>query len=103
MTLTKAHLVEILCEQADFTRKDAKAAVDAFFQELVDTLAQGEPVKLSGFGQFELRDKKERPGRNPKTGVAVTVTERRVINFHASMKLKERVANAIIRNEEHSR
>jgi integration host factor subunit alpha len=102
MTLTKSHLVEILCDQARLSRKEAKEAVDKFFQEIVDVLAEGEPIKLSGFGQFELRDKKERPGRNPKTGEDVPIAKRRVVSFHASMKLKELVANVISRDQEHS-
>jgi len=62
--------------------------VELFFVEIKETLEQGEPVKVSGFGKFELRDKTSRPGRNPKTGAEIPITARRVVTFRASQKLK---------------
>jgi integration host factor subunit alpha len=92
-TLTKAELVEALHQQTGCHRHDGKIMVDTFFEEIVNTLVQGETVKLSGFGHFTLRDKSERPGRNPRTGVDVPIQARRVVTFHASQKLKAHVAN----------
>lgn len=88
MTLTKADLSEQLYEQVGFNNREAKEIVDAFFQEIIDCLVRGEEVKLAGFGVFALRDKPERPGRNPKTGEAVPISARRVVTFHASGNLK---------------
>ena len=88
MTITKADLAEILFENVGFNKRESKEIVDAFFEEIRSTLESGEAVKLSGFGNFELRDKPERPGRNPKTGEEVPIAARRVVTFHASQKLK---------------
>ena len=89
--LTKAHLAQGLCDELGFSRQEAKQLVEAFFEEIRTTLERNEPVKLSGFGNFQLRDKGERPGRNPKTGETIPVTARRVVIFHPSRKLRARV------------
>nr|BAL52426.1 integration host factor subunit alpha [uncultured Gammaproteobacteria bacterium]BAL54518.1 integration host factor subunit alpha [uncultured Gammaproteobacteria bacterium] len=91
MTLTKADLVEKLFVDIGLNRKDGKALVDLFFEEIKHALEQGKTVKLSGFGSFDLREKRERPGRNPKTGKEVPVTARRVVTFRAGQKLKNRI------------
>lgn len=87
-TLTKAELAELLFVKLGLNKREAKDMVDAFFDEIRNALEQGEGVKLSGFGNFQLRDKPQRPGRNPKTGQAIPITARRVVTFHASQKLK---------------
>ena len=91
-TMTKADLVEMLFNRMGMNKKDAKDMVDAFFDEIRLALESGRTVKLSGFGNFQLRDKAQRPGRNPKTGEEIAITARRVVTFHASQKLKEAVA-----------
>ena len=91
MTLTKADLADMLFEQVGLNKREAKDMVEAFFEEIRGALEEGESVKLSGFGNFELRQKSERPGRNPKTGEEIPITARRVVTFHASQKLKTRV------------
>ncbi|WP_274584171.1 integration host factor subunit alpha [Neisseria leonii] len=89
MTLTKAELADILVEKvSNVTKNDAKEIVELFFEEIRATLERGEEIKISGFGNFQLRDKPQRPGRNPKTGEEVPITARRVVTFHASQKLK---------------
>ncbi|ENS5980033.1 integration host factor subunit alpha [Neisseria gonorrhoeae] len=89
MTLTKAELADILVDKvSNVTKNDAKEIVELFFEEIRSTLASGEEIKISGFGNFQLRDKPQRPGRNPKTGEEVPITARRVVTFHASQKLK---------------
>ena len=87
-TLTKAELAELLFEQVGLNKPEAKDMVETFFDEIRDALERGESVKLSGFGNFQLRDKPQRPGRNPKTGQEIPITARRVVTFHASQKLK---------------
>ena len=89
MTLTKADLVDQLVGQSGLGRPDAKQLVNQMFEEIRGSLEKGEEVKLAGFGNFELRDKKPRPGRNPKTGDDCLITARRVVAFKASHKLKE--------------
>ena len=91
-TMTKADLVEMLFNRMGINKRDAKDMVDAFFDEIRTALESGRTVKLSGFGNFQLRDKAQRPGRNPKTGEESAITARRVVTFHASQKLKEAVA-----------
>ncbi len=91
MTLTKVDMAESLFNELGLTRKDGRELVDLLIEEIVGFLAVGEQVKLSGFGNFELRDKKERPGRNPKTGESVPVSARRVVTFSAGPTLKARV------------
>ena len=94
MTLTKADIVESIIAQIGIPRPDARQMVDDLFEEVRACLATGEAVKLSGFGNFELRDKKQRPGRNPKTGEEIPITARRVVSFKAGQKLKARVAGS---------
>ena len=87
-TLSKAELAELLFEQVGLNKREAKDMVETFFDEIRNALERGEAVKLSGFGNFQLRDKPQRPGRNPKTGEEIPITARRVVTFHASQKLK---------------
>jgi len=87
-TLTKAELADLLFERVGLNKREAKEMVEAFFEEIRLCLESGESVKLSGFGNFQVRHKPERPGRNPKTGVEVPISARRVVTFHASPKLK---------------
>ena len=87
-TLTKAELAELLFERVGLNKREAKDMVEMFFDEISDALERGESVKLSGFGNFQLRDKPQRPGRNPKTGEEIPISARRVVTFHASQKLK---------------
>lgn len=91
MTLTKAELADLLYEQVGLNKREAKDMVEAFFEEVRQALEAGDSVKLSGFGNFELRKKSERPGRNPKTGEEIPISARRVVTFHASQKLKSKV------------
>ncbi len=93
-TLTKAELAELLFEQVGLNKREAKDMVETFFDEIRNALERGESVKLSGFGNFQLRDKPQRPGRNPKTGEEIPITARRVVTFHASQKLKSMVEAA---------
>jgi len=91
MTLTKAELADMLFEKVGLNKREAKDMVEGFFEEVRDALESGDGVKLSGFGNFQLRDKPQRPGRNPKTGEEIPITARRVVTFHASQKLKASV------------
>jgi integration host factor subunit alpha len=93
MTLTKAELADLLFEKVGLNKREAKDMVEAFFEEVRTSLEGGDSVKLSGFGNFQLRDKPQRPGRNPKTGEEIPITARRVVTFHASQKLKSTVEN----------
>jgi integration host factor subunit alpha len=93
-TMTKAELAEVLFDRLGLNKREAKDMVDGFFDEIRQALERGESVKLSGFGNFQLRDKPQRPGRNPKTGEEIAITARRVVTFHASQKLKAAVARA---------
>ncbi len=93
-TMTKAELADALFERLGLNKREAKDMVDGFFDEIRHALERGESVKLSGFGNFQLRDKPQRPGRNPKTGEEIAITARRVVTFHASQKLKAAVAAA---------
>jgi len=93
-SLSKARLVEILCDELALTKPDARLMVDEFFESIRDALEQGHDVKLSGFGNFILRDKTARPGRNPKTGETVPVTARRVVTFKPGSKLKKTVKSS---------
>src|SRR3954471_21189321 len=94
MTLTKAELADMLFEKVGLNKREAKDMVETFFEEIRLALENGESVKLSGFGNFQLRDKPQRPGRNPKTGEEIPITARRVVTFHASQKLKALVEAA---------
>lgn len=91
MTLTKADLAKHLDAEIGLTIREAKEIVELFYQHVSQALINGQHVKLSGFGNFTLKDKKERPGRNPRTGEEVPVTARRVVTFHTGQKLKARV------------
>lgn len=91
MTLTKANLAETLSEKAGLNQRESKEMVEAFFKEISDCLEREEEVKLAGFGVFNMRNKPERPGRNPKTGEEIPITARRVVTFHASGCLKDAV------------
>lgn len=93
-TLTKAELAELLFHHVGLNKREAKDIVDAFFEEIRETLARGDEVKLSGFGNFQVRDKPARPGRNPKTGEVIPIAARRVVTFHASQKLRAAVEQA---------
>ena len=91
MALTKAEVAEHLFEKVGLSKRDAKEMVEMFFEEIRETLEAGEQVKLSGFGNFDLRQKSERPGRNPKTGEDIPISARRVVTFRPGQKLKTRV------------
>lgn len=90
-TLTKAELAEMLFERVGLNKREAKDMVETFFDEIRGALERGGCVKLSGFGNFQLRDKPQRPGRNPKTGEEIPISARRVVTFHASQKLKSQI------------
>lgn len=94
-SLTKADLTELLYDKVGVNKREAKDIVDGFFNQISETLVEGEPVRISGFGNFQLRDKAARPGRNPKTGDLIPISARRVVTFHASQKLKEAVEDPI--------
>ncbi len=94
MALTKAEMAERLFEKLGINKRVAKDLVESFFEEIREALENGEQVKLSGFGNFELRDKNERPGRNPKTGEDIPISARRVVTFRPGQKLKSRVEDA---------
>ncbi|MBV2207996.1 MAG: integration host factor subunit alpha [Thermomonas sp.] len=91
MALTKAEMAEKLYEEVGLNKREAKEFVDAFFDTLRQALEQGRQIKLSGFGNFDLRRKNPRPGRNPKTGEEIPITARTVVSFRPGQKLKERV------------
>ena len=91
MALTKVDMAESLFNELGLNKREARELVDLYFEELRASLAVGEQVRLSGFGNFDLRDKKERPGRNPRTGEKVLITARRVVTFSPGNKLKARV------------
>ena len=91
MALTKAELSEKLYEELGINRREAREFIDLFFNEIVDCLSDGYDVKISGFGNFILRNKSARPGRNPKTGEDVEISPRRVVTFKAGQKFKVRV------------
>jgi len=89
--LTKAEMAEQLFEELGLNKREAKEIVEAFFEEIRQSLESNEQVKLSGFGNFDLRDKRSRPGRNPKTGQDIPISSRRVVTFKPGQKLKARV------------
>lgn len=91
MALTKADLAENLFNELGLNKREAKEFVEIFFEKIREALEKGQQVKLSGFGNFTLRQKNPRPGRNPKTGEEIPISARRVVTFRASHKLKERV------------
>ena len=92
-TLTRADLAETINRKLGFSRAESLALVESILAHMCDSLKDGENVKISGFGSFVLRDKKERIGRNPKTGVEVPITPRRVMTFRASQTLRDRIAD----------
>jgi len=96
MTLTREKIAEALNKQVGLSRNEASDLVDAFFEEIRTTLAGNEHVKFSGFGNFQLREKKSRPGRNPSTGEDHIIVARRVVTFHPSGKLK----NIVLKNHQ---
>ncbi len=89
--LTKAAMAEKLYEELGLNKREAKELVEMFFGEISERLVNNEQVKLSGFGNFDLRDKKERPGRNPKTGEDIPISARRVVTFRPGLKLRAKV------------
>lgn len=93
-TLTRADLAEAVNRKLGFSRAESLDLVESILAKMTDAMSNGENVKISGFGTFVLRDKKERIGRNPKTGIEVPITPRRVMTFRASQKLKDRIADA---------
>ena len=88
-TVTKNELSEALFDQVGLNKREAKDMIDAFFDRIGKSLESGIEVKISGFGNFQLRNKSARPGRNPKTGQMIPIAARRVVTFHASQKLKD--------------
>jgi len=95
MALTKAALAERLFEELGLNKREAKEIVEVFFEEIRHALENNEQVKLSGFGNFDLRIKKERPGRNPKTGEEIPISARQVVTFRPGQKLKARVESYV--------
>ena len=91
MAVTKADFAERLFDELGLNKREAKEMIEFFFEEIKSSLERGEQVKISGFGKFELRDKRSRPGRNPKTGEEIPITARRVVTFRSGQKLKARV------------
>jgi len=91
MTLTKSDIVENLNNEIGLNKREAKELVDMLFNDIKSLLSEGHEVKLSGFGNFQLRDKSSRPGRNPRTGEDVEISARRVVTFKSGQKLKESV------------
>jgi integration host factor subunit alpha len=91
MALTKADIAEQLFQEIGLTKREAKEIIEMFFNHVSTALEAGQQVKLSGFGNFELHDKNERPGRNPKTGEEIPVSARRVVTFRSGQKLRARV------------
>jgi integration host factor subunit alpha len=89
--LTKAQLAELLFDQIGLNKRESKDMIDAFFDMISASLVEGDDVKISGFGNFQIRTKAPRPGRNPRTGEAIPIRARRVVTFHASHKLKEQI------------
>ena len=99
MTLTKAELANLLFEKVGLNKREAKDMVETFFEEVRTALENGDSVKLSGFGNFQLREKPQRPGRNPKTGEEVPITPRRVLVFRASNIMKSKVNSGVGRRK----
>ena len=91
MTVTKDSLVEMVHNEIGLNKREAKELIEAFFEQIKKSLEEGNDIKLSGFGNFNLRDKAPRPGRNPKTGDEVTISSRRVVTFKSGLKLKSKL------------
>ena len=101
-TLTRADLARAVSEETGWTQRDARKLVDAVFEAIMSRLEAGETVKLTGFGSFNLRDKSERLGRNPKTREAAAISPRRVVSFRASHVLKKRIDKGMSGDEDGS-
>ncbi len=101
--MTKAHIVEELYEKVGFSKRQATDLVELVFDTLKETLAKGEKIKISGFGNFILREKRTRTGRNPQTGESIEISARRVLTFKPSQILKEAVKNSLIQEETSSK
>ena len=95
MTVTKMELANTLFDELGLNKREAKEFVELFFEEIRSALENGDNVKFSGFGSFSVRDKPQRPGRNPKTGEEIPVSARRVVTYKASQKIKDRVAGSV--------
>ena len=95
MTVTKMELANLLFDELGLNKREAKEFVELFFEEIRSALENGDNVKFSGFGSFSVRDKPQRPGRNPKTGEEIPVSARRVVTYKASQKIKDRVADSV--------
>ena len=95
MTVTKMELANLLFDELGLNKREAKEFVELFFEEIRSALENGDNVKFSGFGSFSVRDKPQRPGRNPKTGEEIPVSARRVVTYKASQKIKDRVACSV--------
>jgi integration host factor subunit alpha len=91
MTITKDSLVEMVHNEVGLNKREAKELIECFFEQIKTSLENGNDIKLSGFGNFMLRNKSPRPGRNPKTGEEVTISERRVVTFKSGLKLKSKL------------
>ena len=91
MTITKDSLVEMIHNEIGLNKREAKELIESFFEQIKKSLEEGNDIKLSGFGNFNLRDKAPRPGRNPKTGQEVTISSRRVVTFKSGLKLKSKL------------
>ena len=91
MTVTKDSLIETIHTEVGLNKREAKEFVEEFFEIIKSTLEEGHDIKISGFGNFILRNKKSRPGRNPKTGEEVTISERRLVTFKSGLKLKSKL------------
>ena len=95
-SLTKADLADLLFQQIGLNKRESKDMVDAFFDLVSGSLAEGNDVRISGFGNFQIRTKAPRPGRNPRTGEAIPIRSRRVVTFHASHKLKDQIQSVLL-------
>ena len=91
MTITKDSLVEMVHNEIGLNKREAKELIESFFEQIKKSLEEGNDIKLSGFGNFNLRDKAPRPGRNPKTGEEVTISSRWVVTFKSGLKLKSKL------------
>jgi integration host factor subunit alpha len=89
--LTKAQLADMLFDQIGLNKRESKDMIDAFFELIAKSVVAGQDVKISGFGNFQIRTKAPRPGRNPRTGEPIPIDSRRVVTFHASHKLKDQI------------
>lgn len=98
--LTKAQLADLLFERIGLNKRESKDLIDSFFDLIAASLIDGEDVKISGFGNFQIRTKAPRPGRNPRTGETIPIQSRRVVTFHASLKLKEQFLELTARSAE---